>query len=54
MKKPIKDFMTIAVIAAILLVVIIVFANEGTIRSASNAVINWIATMFGLPAPNIF
>lgn len=54
MKKTIKDFMGVAVIAAILLVVIIVFANEGTIRGAANAVINWIATMFGLTAPNIF
>jgi len=54
MKKPIKDFMVIAVIAAILLVVIIVFADEGTIRSAANAIIDWIAVMFGLPAPTIF
>ena len=54
MKKTAINFMIIAVVAAIMLVVVIVFADEGTIRAGSNALINWIATLFGLPEPNIF
>lgn len=50
----IKKWIGVAAFAAIVVVFVAVVADAGTIRNGLNAIINWAASIFSLPAPNIF